>query len=240
MALAERSRAFLDWLDGFMGGLRPLALTDVIRDAGGPDRVALVSVDLICGFAKEGPLASPRVDGVIGPAVRLLERAAVAGVRSVCLVQDAHPEGAPEFDQFGPHCIRGTREAEPVPELAQAIARLGLEAAVVEKNSISSGAAPGFWAWHDRQVERGVNTFLVVGDCTDLCVYNWVLPVKTRANQEMRRVRIIVPENCVQTYDLPVAAAERLGVLPHDGDLLHAVFLYSMALNGIEVVKEIV
>jgi hypothetical protein len=49
-----------------------------------------------------------------------------------------------------------------------------------------------------------------------------------------------VPENCVDTYDLPVEAARELGVAPHDGDLLHKVFLYHMALNAVEVVKEIV
>ncbi|NTV36699.1 MAG: cysteine hydrolase, partial [Anaerolineaceae bacterium] len=29
------------------------------------------------------------------------------------------------------------------------------------------------------------------------------------------------------------------GGFPHPGDLLHATFLYHMALNGIEVVKEV-
>jgi len=27
--------------------------------------------------------------------------------------------------------------------------------------------------------------------------------------------------------------------MPHHGDMLHATFLYHMALNGVEVVKEI-
>jgi len=27
--------------------------------------------------------------------------------------------------------------------------------------------------------------------------------------------------------------------MPHDGDLLHRIFLYSMALNGIEVVARL-
>ena len=38
---------------------------------------------------------------------------------------------------------------------------------------------------------------------------------------------------------MPVETALQLGALPHDGDLLHRIFLYSMALNGIEVVARL-
>jgi len=50
---------------------------------------------------------------------------------------------------------------------------------------------------------------------------------------------VIVPANCVQTWHLSVEDAEDLPAMPHHGDLLHTVFLYHMALNGIEVVSEI-
>jgi hypothetical protein len=48
-----------------------------------------------------------------------------------------------------------------------------------------------------------------------------------------------VPAECAQTYDLPVSVAGTIGALPHDGDLLHAVFLYHMALNGAKVVSSL-
>jgi hypothetical protein len=64
--------------------------------------------------------------------------------------------------------------------------------------------------------------------------------LRLRANVlGLRQVRVIVPADCVQTYDLPVETAQELGALPHDGDLLHRVFLYHMALNGIEVVAQL-
>jgi hypothetical protein len=59
------------------------------------------------------------------------------------------------------------------------------------------------------------------------------------ANAHQRRRRVIVPSDCVDTYDLPVEAAASAGTFPHDGDLLNLVFLYHMALNGIEVVGHI-
>lgn len=61
--------------------------------------------------------------------------------------------------------------------------------------------------------------------------------LRLRANaRQLRGARVIVPANCVQTYDTPLAVARKLGIAPHDGDLLHAVFLHNMAGNGVEVV----
>lgn len=239
MGLAVSSAGFLAWLDQFMAGLPPRPMADIARAAGGGDRVAVISVDLICGFAKEGPLASPRVDATLPAVVRTLRAAAAAGAREACLLQDAHPEDAVEFAHFGPHCVRGSGEAAAVPELAEFFRGSPMRATVIEKNSISGYHAPGFQEWYDRVRADGVNTFIVVGDCTDLCVTHIVMPLRTLANQENRDVRLILPEDCLQTYDLPVETAQRLGIMPHDGDLLHAVYLYNMAQNGAEVVRSV-
>jgi hypothetical protein len=63
--------------------------------------------------------------------------------------------------------------------------------------------------------------------------------MKLAANQANRPLRVVVPVDTVDTYDLPVATAAQLGTMPHDGDLLHEVFLYHLALNGVEVVSHI-
>jgi hypothetical protein len=78
-----------------------------------------------------------------------------------------------------------------------------------------------------------------VGDCTDLCLYQLAMHLKLNANAAGQRVNVLVPENCVQTYDLPLDVASSIGAMPHDGDLVHAMFLYHMALNGAQVVKKI-
>ena len=63
--------------------------------------------------------------------------------------------------------------------------------------------------------------------------------LKLRANAQNQKSRVILPADCVDTYDLPVEVARQIGAVPHDGDLLHYVFLYHMLLNGIEVVAGI-
>jgi len=49
-----------------------------------------------------------------------------------------------------------------------------------------------------------------------------------------------VPADAVNTYDLTVENAAAIGAFPHPGDFFHQVFLYHMALNGIQVVRALV
>jgi hypothetical protein len=81
----------------------------------------------------------------------------------------------------------------------------------------------------------------VVGNCTDLCVYQLAMHLRVRHNaRNVPGVSVIVPANAVDTYDLPVETASAIGAMPHPGDFFHQVFLYHMALNGIQVVRELV
>lgn len=225
----ESARPFLEYVDGWLAGLPRPPLAEL---ASPPEATAVVSVDMINGFCHAGPLASPRVEALIPPIVNLLTRTWGAGVRDVALTQDTHDPEAVEFGAYPPHCVRGTAEAETIPEF-KALPFFD-RMTVIEKNSISSSLETGLEAWiADRPALR---TFLVVGDCTDLCVYQLAMHLRLQANARQLERRVIVPADCVDTYDLPVEAARAIGAVPHDGDLLHRLFLYSMMLNGIEVV----
>jgi nicotinamidase-related amidase len=165
----------------------------------------------------------------------LFEKAWNAGVHHILLPQDTHEPHAVEFGQFPPHCVRGTTEAETVPEI-KALPYYD-QMIVMEKNSIHSGMNTHLNAWIATHPE--VDKFIVVGDCTDLCTYQLAMHLRLEANARQLQRRIVVPADCVDTYDMPVDLAEKIGAMPHDGDLLHAVFLYHMALNGVEVVSRI-
>ena len=79
----------------------------------------------------------------------------------------------------------------------------------------------------------------MVGDCTDLCVYQIALALKTRSNELGLGYRVTVPADCVDTYDMPVDVARDVGAMAHDAELLHRVFLYHMQLNGVAVVRSL-
>lgn len=231
-SLKEQSGPFLDYLDEWTAALKPLPIAEAIRD---PQRAAIISVDVINGFCYEGPLSSPRVASIVEPIARLFERAWEYGVRQIVLTQDTHEPQAVEFAQWPAHCVRGTWESETV-DAFKALPFYS-DMTVIEKNSIHSGLNTELTAWMDDHPE--IDTFIVVGDCTDLCTYQLAMFLRLDANARQLERRVIVPEDCVQTYDMTIETAREVGALPHPGDLIHAMFLYHMQLNGVEVVAKI-
>jgi len=211
--------------------LEPLPLSEAVRD---PARAALFSADMVVGFCSKGALASDRVGALAGPITDLFSRAHEAGVRRFVLLQDTHHETTPEFDAFPPHCIEGTDEAETISELAQLPFHDLFT--IIGKNSLHPGVGTTFDAWLDANPD--ITTAIVVGDCTDLCIYHLAMHLRLRANAlDQQGLEVIVPADAVDTYDLPHAIAADSGAMTHDADFFHAVFLYHMALNGIRVVR---
>ncbi|GER86973.1 nicotinamidase [Dictyobacter vulcani] len=198
-------------------------------------QAAVFSIDMINGFCHKGALASPRVEAIIPMVVDVFEGAYAAGVRDFILAQDSHTPESVEFASFPPHCQAGTSEAENIPELANLpFADLYK---IVPKNSLSAFHGTGLGNWLEERADLQVA--IVVGDCTDLCVYQTAMHLRLHANAHNLPLRVIVPANAVHTYDTPVATAAELGIHAHDSEVLHLLFLHHMSLNGIEVVRAI-
>lgn len=227
--------AFLDWLDSWHARLPDVPLSDVVSRAGGADGVAVMIVDLLVGFCCEGALASPRIGALAPKSAAFLRAVHEAGIRSMVLAADSHPPDSPEFQSFPPHCLTGTREADPVPDLTALL--FFPEVSVIAKGSINIGLQPELDDWLAENTR--VRSWIVLGDCTDLCVYHAAMHLRLRANARGEDLQVWVPADLVDTYDLPVELANSVGALPHAGDLMHLLFLYHMALNGIAVVREI-
>lgn len=233
--LAETSTEFLRYLDDWYAGLPSLELEGVI--ASHPERVAIFCVDMINGFCCEGPLASQRVASIIEPIVTLFRRAYDLGVRNFVLPQDSHSHDAEEFKTFPPHAREGTSEAETVQELKSL--PFSDTFAIIKKNSTNPAINTGLGEWMAAHPE--VNTAIVVGDCSDLCTYQMTMHLRLYANaHDLRNRRVLVPANCVDTFELGLHVARDIGARPHPGDFHHVLFLNHMAQNGIEVVKELV
>ncbi|MDQ4044397.1 MAG: cysteine hydrolase [Chloroflexota bacterium] len=201
-----------------------------------PATTGVFSADLINGFLREGPLASPRIDALTDPVLRLLNRAWEYGVKHYVFLQDTHTEDNPEFRAYPPHCIAGTSQSEMIPE----IARLPFADAfhIVEKNSLHPAVETTFNELWDEQ--RHINRAIVIGDCTDLCVNHLAMHLRMRANAlGLQEFDVIVPANCVDTFDIPESEDLEPGAA-HPGDFFHEVFLYHLASNGIRVVNSIV
>jgi len=233
LANHKETLSFLAYLDDWFQNLPLKKLKDLVVK---PENIAIISVDVTKGFCSIGPLASPRVADIVDPIVDLMERSWDAGVRHIILSQDSHEPDAEEFSAWPPHCIRGTEEAETVDEIRQL--HFFDQMLILKKNSIASGLHHDLQQWILDHAE--VENYIVVGDCSDLCSYQLAMFLRLDANERQVKRTVILPENCVQTYDMSVEVAKEVGAYAHPGDLIHMFFLYHMALNGVEVIKEIV
>ncbi len=223
---------FLDWLAEWKNNLPNIVLSKLLIN---PDRTALVSIDMVNGFCHQGSLASENVKSIIPAVVTLMKKLNDSGVTRFLLFQDTHDAKAEEFKAYPPHCIKGGEESQTIPEY------LDLPFAdkfkVFEKNSVSALQNTHFSDWLAKN--KQIDTFIMVGNCTDICIYQAVLELITEANSLNIARRIVVPENCVATFETSLETARKIGAMPHDSVLLHDVFLYSMKLNGAEMFKSI-
>jgi nicotinamidase-related amidase len=220
MDLQTTSQQHLTDLETWLSNLEILKLETLA-----PLETAILSVDVIEGFCRVGPLASPRVTAIIPKIVDLIQNAEARGIHDFAFIQDTHPENAEEFSAYPPHCIKGTLEARAVHEF-ESLPNWN-NYAHFEKNSISSLESTKLVAWLEERPQ--LKNIICVGDVTDLCLYSLAIGVKLRSLAQGLGQRIIVPENCVQTWDSP----------DHPGDLYHGVFLFQLKRNGVEIVSSI-
>lgn len=184
-----------------------------------PEDTALVIIDMTNGFAREGLLASPRVGALI-PGITSLAEACLSKHIPVIAPSDTHTPEAEEFKAYPAHCVAGSQESDLVIELKS------LEGILrVAKNSTQIWHSQAFQDWFRDNNSR--STWILTGDCTDICVIQFALVLKTFFQSENRPSRVIVPINAVDTFETP----------DHPGDLYHLMALALMDAGGIELVK---
>lgn len=181
-----------------------------------------VFVDIINGFINEGAMAAERIGDIIPENVKLMKKCLSAQVLTAAFA-DCHPKDAAEFLSFPPHCIQGTSESELVDELKDVGGYV-----LIPKNSTNGFHEEKFRELLECHPET--DTFIVTGDCTDICVMQFCLALKTYFTQKNKAVRIIIPVNCVETYDAPF----------HGSDLCNIAAYKLMKDSGIEFVNRII
>ena len=177
-------------------------------------------IDMVNGFVKEGALADSRINHIVPNLICLMEQLACRNV----FVCDSHPPHTREFDTFAPHCMIGSKEAEVIDELQPYIKR------IMKKNSTNAFHAQDFLSFLKEEMDS-YRDIIVTGCCTDLCVLQFVLTLQSWLNEHNKKeYRIIVPKNCVETYDIPDL---------HSASYWNEVAFNLMKMNGILVVESL-
>ncbi|MFA9424256.1 MAG: isochorismatase family cysteine hydrolase [Sedimentibacter sp.] len=188
------------------------------------DRTALFVIDMVNGFVYEGPLSSPRVASIAKNIVELNEK--TKGYKKVFFL-DSHENDSKEFSSFPTHCLNGTSESELILELKTEASK-GPNTYYIKKNSTNGFHTKEFKDWLIQNMDE-VDNYIITGCVTDICVLQFTLSLKTYFNETNKSKRVIIPKNCVETYDGG----------SHDGYLMNLFALYNMHTCGIEIADKI-
>lgn len=188
------------------------------------DNTALIIVDMIEGFTRIGNLKSPRIEGKISHIAEIAAKCKKAGIKTIAFA-DEHGEDSPEFKTYGPHCIKGSKECEVVQEIREAA---GAGMLRIAKNSNNGFLEEEFQQW--LKANKDIKNFIVVGDCTDICVSAFSESIRSYLDREnIMNGRVLIPESAVATYDAPW----------HNGDFKHYDSLINMKERGVEIFSKI-
>lgn len=179
----------------------------------------LIVIDMLKGFIDEGPLADPSMRQIVSENVRLVQQF-INEKKDVLYFQDAHTKDALEFENYPSHCLKGSIESELIDDLKIFEDKM----IQVEKNTTNGFFAPAFQTYlkNNPHLER----ITVIGCCTDICVLNFTITMKTYCQTIQKPMTIIVPENAVDTF----------GLSGHDKKSTHERALSMMKGAGIKVV----
>jgi nicotinamidase-related amidase len=214
-------------------------------------RVGLIIVDEVNGFCTVGwgPLApktqNPQVTRMVAETAKLARYFDAKGW-PIAAFLDTHEPGKPEHP-YPPHCEAGTGQEELVDELKWL--EDTTNALLIRKDCINGliGSVDGETGKNriiDWIVRNRLQSVIVVGICTDICVLQFVQSLLSARNHGMtgELVDIVVYEPGCATYDLPVDVACSLGLpktAAHPQAAAHHMGLYLMASSGAIVVDRL-
>lgn len=179
----------------------------------------LVVVDMVNGFINEGALADEKINKITPNIVDLIEKAKKNG-DTIVAFRDCHSMGDEEFKVFPPHCLKGSRESELIPELK----KYEKDMLIIDKNT-TNGFVTNEFTELASKVE--FDDVLVVGCCTDICVNGFVNSYLEFNKKNDKNTKIRVDASSCYTFDGE----------GHDAELMHKKALEQMESNGANVIN---
>ncbi len=184
---------------------------------------ALIIVDMINGFVKEGVLHDKNIAKIIPRQIELI-REYHNECELVIFIQDTHTKDSLEHKRFSDyHCLMGSGEEEVIDELKPFTTFD--DTIFIPKNSTSFMESPIF----RNVIEEASNIkeFDIVGCCTDICVCNGSLGLANYLDEHNRDSAVRVHKDAIATFAEDVRQ-----------NYVDAAYLL-MEQQGIQLVKKI-
>lgn len=232
-------------------------------------RVELVVVDVVKGFTTEGAMADPNS---MRPMVEEIDRLATKMLRTlghrlhITFFRDHHLSDVPE-PPYPPHCCANTSEWK-IDDRLEWLSQLEGVSTVIDKDCINgfvgslrvseddrgNYAIPYRSFFLQHMLSWKPKVVIVVGDCTDICVSDFVVSLLSARNhglltaynprywkdnyiEHIKGLNICVYEPGCATYDHDPAYPS--DIPRHPGTIAHHVGLWTMASRGAIILDEI-
>ena len=157
---------------------------------------ALIVVDMVNGFVKEGILHDESIARVIPRQIQLIKEYQRKG-ELIIFIQDTHTLDSTEHKRFpNYHCLKGSGEDEVVDLLKPFT--LFNNTICIPKNSTSFMESIPF----REVIEEGTNIkeFDIVGCCTDICICNGSIGLANYMDEHNRDSIIRVHKDAIATF----------------------------------------
>ena len=157
---------------------------------------ALIVVDMVNGFVREGALHDDNIARVIPRQIELIREYQNVG-ELVIFIQDTHTEESTEHKRFPDyHCLKGSGEEEVVDEL-KTFTILDNTICIPKNNTSFMEAQP----FRDVMEEASnIKEFDIVGCCTDICICNGPMGLACYLDEHNRDSVIRVHKDAVATF----------------------------------------
>lgn len=143
-------------------------------------------VDMVNGFALNGNLYSKNIENIIEPIANFLEKNNGSSITFLC---DSHERDDIEMNEYPLHCLKNTIESEVVNKLTK-----------YAKNIVYKNCTNSFFFINKEELHN-FEKIELVGCCTDICVLQLALTLKTYFNSLKINKDIIVYSDLVATFD---------------------------------------
>lgn len=189
---------------------KPVLFSRVYNNA----KSAIIIMDMVAGFCQKGALYSPRNEALVDKIAGALDYLPLA---VKFFINDKHTPNSIEFASYPQHC-HILSEQKLTKDLQK------YKGIIIEKDS--TNGIFQFLKYADTSL---CDNFLIMGNCTDICILQFALSLKAYFNENARRVNVIVFADYVDTYDLPM----------HNADLFNIMALKNMEQSGIQIFQKL-
>ena len=182
----------------------------------------LITIDMVNGFVKEGPLAAPSIKRIVPRQIELLKEAKKRDDVEIAFVRDAHTPNAIEFNTYPKHCLKGSYESELIDELKE----FEEDSVTYLKNSTNLIFVPKIQ--EDLLKLYSLQKVRLMGCLSEVCVLNGAIGLRTFFDEHNKNVEVMVHADAIDTYSTP----------SHDADEITEKALQDMESNGIKILRK--